>query len=169
MFCSRYRSASASVHQRAAVKYPFANGSSGPAIPEVLSSGGAMVHPCDWHARMKVSRIFSALAIALELTRTVHGSPATAYFIGARLACRSSLLKASRSPISPEYIAFPREVYRIIARSGARFDTWANSPPALRSLITNVLFSPSVDHGPRDTSLNSTKRQSVTSVSLSPR
>jgi hypothetical protein len=67
------------------------------------------------------------------------------------------------------FMASLREVYRIIARSSARFDTWANSPPALRSLITNVLFSPSVDHGPRDTSLNSTKRQSVTSLSFNPR
>lgn len=38
-----------------------------------------------------------------------------------------------------------------------------------RSLITNVLFSPSVDHGPRGTSLKSTNRQSVTSVLCSPR
>src|SRR6266478_3862289 len=68
-----------------------------------------------------------------------------------------------------KYIASPREAYRAIARPSARFDAWANSLPVLRSLITNVLFSPSVDHGPRDTSLNSTKRQSVTSVSCNPR
>jgi len=68
-----------------------------------------------------------------------------------------------------KYMASCREAYRAIARPSARFDAWANSPPVLRSLITNVLFSPSVDHGPRDTSLNSTKRQSVTSVSFNPR
>src|SRR4030095_560107 len=39
----------------------------------------------------------------------------------------------------------------------------------LRSLITKVLFSPRVDHGPRGTSLNSTNLQSVTSVDSSPR
>jgi len=61
------------------------------------------------------------------------------------------------------------EAYRAIAPPSARFGAWANSPPVLRSLITNVLFSPSVDHGPRDTSLNSTKRQSVTSVEFNPR
>src|SRR4029077_19918470 len=66
-------------------------------------------------------------------------------------------------------LKFVCEGYRAIAPPSARFDVWANSPPALRSRITNVLFSPSVDHGPRDTSLNSTKRQSVTSVSLNPR
>src|SRR6476469_4094120 len=41
--------------------------------------------------------------------------------------------------------------------------------PFLRSLITNVLFSPRVDHGPRGTSLKSTNLQSVTSVLCSPR
>src|SRR5438552_7618872 len=41
--------------------------------------------------------------------------------------------------------------------------------PFLRSLITNVLFSPRVDHGPRGTSLKSTNLQSVTSVGCSPR
>src|SRR5437763_16656400 len=39
----------------------------------------------------------------------------------------------------------------------------------LRSLITNVLFSPRVDHGPRGTSLKSTNFQSVTSVLCRPR
>ncbi len=50
---------------------------------------------------------------------------------------------------------------KLIAQSHdlQRLDASANSLPVLRSLITNVLFSPSVDHGPRDTSLNSTKRQ----------
>ena len=61
------------------------------------------------------------------------------------------------------------KAYRTTAPPPARFDASANSLPVLRSLITNVLFSPSVDHGPRDTSLNSTKRQSVTSVSFNPR
>src|SRR6476660_948974 len=59
--------------------------------------------------------------------------------------------------------------YGAIARSAVGLDAWANSLPVLRSLITNVLFSPSVAHGPRGTSLNSTKRQSVTSVSFNPR
>src|SRR5438105_3995615 len=68
-----------------------------------------------------------------------------------------------------KYMASPREAYRAIARPSARLDASANSPPVLRSLIKNVLFSPSVDHGPRDTSLNSTKRQSVRSVSFNPR
>jgi len=61
------------------------------------------------------------------------------------------------------------KAYRTTAPPSARFDASANSLPVLRSLITNVLFSPSVDHGPRDTSLKSTKRQSVTSVSFNPR
>src|SRR6266550_3738617 len=64
---------------------------------------------------------------------------------------------------------FVCEAYRAIAPPSARFDASADSVLVLRSLITNVLFSPSVDHGPRDTSLNSTKRQSVTSVSFNPR
>jgi len=68
-----------------------------------------------------------------------------------------------------KYMASRREAYRAIARPSARFDASANSPPVLRSLIANVLFSPNVDHGPRDTSLNSTKRQSVISVSFNPR
>src|SRR5207244_3838360 len=68
-----------------------------------------------------------------------------------------------------QYMASPREAYRAIAPPSARFDVSANSMPVLRSLITNVLFSPSVDHGPRDTSLNSTNRQSVISVSFNPR
>ena len=66
-------------------------------------------------------------------------------------------------------LKFVCEAYGAIARPSARFDVWANSLPVLRSLITNVLFSPNIDHGPRDTSRNSTKRQSVTSVSLNPR
>src|SRR6266516_7378445 len=45
----------------------------------------------------------------------------------------------------------------------------ASSTPFLRSLTTNVLFSPKADHGPRGTSLNSTNLQSVTSVGCSPR
>jgi hypothetical protein len=61
------------------------------------------------------------------------------------------------------------EANRITAPPSARFDASANSLPVLRSLITNVLFFPSVDHGPRDTSLNSTKRQSVTSFAFNPR
>jgi hypothetical protein len=68
-----------------------------------------------------------------------------------------------------EYMTSPREAYRTTAPPSARFDVSANSMPVLRSPITNVLFSPSVDHGPRDTSLNSTNRQSVISVSFNPR
>src|SRR5436305_14129474 len=67
-----------------------------------------------------------------------------------------------------KYMASRREAYRAIARPSARFDASANSLPVLRSLITKVLFSPSVDHGPRDASLNFTTRQSVTSVSFHP-
>ena len=66
-------------------------------------------------------------------------------------------------------LKFVCEAYGAIARPSARFDVWANSLPVLRSLITNVLFSPNIDHGPRDTSRNSTKRQSVISVSFNPR
>src|SRR5580765_4373715 len=61
-----------------------------------------------------------------------------------------------------------REDYRATDPS-PRFGASTSTEPFLRSLITNVLFSPSVDHGPRGTSLNSTKRQSVTSVSFNPR
>src|SRR5213082_2712166 len=76
----------------------------------------------------------------------------------------------NRDAIHPINTWLPlREAYRAIARPSARFDASANSPPVLRSLIANVLFSPNVDHGPRDTSLNSTKRQSVISVSFNPR
>jgi len=45
----------------------------------------------------------------------------------------------------------------------------ASALPFLRSLITKVLFSPWVDHGPRGTPLKSTNFQSVTSVSFNPR
>src|SRR5205823_6203874 len=83
---------------------------------------------------------------------------------------RSTRRIESCDAIHPDkYMASRREAYRAIARPSARFDASANSLPVLRSLIKNVLFSPSVDHGPRDTSLNSTKRQSVTSVSFNPR
>jgi hypothetical protein len=81
----------------------------------------------------------------------------------------ASLSEALITEAKKKLMASPREAYRAIAPPSARFDAWANSLPVLRSLITNVLFFPSVDHGPRDTSLNSTKRQSVTSVSLNPR
>src|SRR5437870_12866126 len=68
-----------------------------------------------------------------------------------------------------QYMASPREAYRTTAPPSARFDASANSMPVLRSRITNVLFSPRVDHGPCDTSLNSTNRQSVISISFNPR
>src|SRR5882757_11028435 len=45
----------------------------------------------------------------------------------------------------------------------------ATFTPFLRLLITDVLLSPKVAHGPRATSLKSTNRQSVTSVCFSPR
>src|SRR6266581_2811270 len=81
----------------------------------------------------------------------------------------ASLSEALTAEAKKKYLASPREAYRAIGRPSARFDAPANSLPVLRSLIKNVLFSPSVDHGPGDTSLNSTKRQSVTSVSFNPR
>ncbi len=79
------------------------------------------------------------------------------------LGLLSRFLSYTKKPV-PEDSAPPRN-----RRLSMRIDASANSLPVLRSLITNVLFSPSVDHGPRDTSLNSTKRQSVTSVSFNPR
>ncbi len=56
--------------------------------------------------------------------------------------------------------------YRSITPSLFRLNSSASFTLFLRLLMTNVLFSPRVDHGPRGTSLNSTKRQSVTSVSF---
>ena len=44
-----------------------------------------------------------------------------------------------------------------------------SAAPFFRSLMTKVLSSPSVDHGPRGTSLKSTNLQSVTSVGCNPR
>src|SRR5260370_24333550 len=64
---------------------------------------------------------------------------------------------------------FPREGYRAIAPLSVRLGASANFSPFFRSLITNVLFSPKFDQGPRGTSPKSTKRQSVTSVSFNPR
>jgi len=64
---------------------------------------------------------------------------------------------------------FPREDYRAIAPLSVRFGASASSLSDLRSLVTKVLFSPRVDHGPRGTSRKSTNLQSVTSVSFNPR
>ena len=59
--------------------------------------------------------------------------------------------------------------YRVIAPTSFRPDRSVTFIPFLPLLITNVLFSPKVAHGPCGTSVKSTNRQSVTSVSFSPR
>src|SRR5207244_11217440 len=59
--------------------------------------------------------------------------------------------------------------YRAVTPSLVRVKPSATFTLFLRPLMTNVLFSPKVDHDPRGTSLKSTNRQSVTSVSFSPR
>src|SRR5215813_230348 len=59
--------------------------------------------------------------------------------------------------------------YRTMLPASFRFNRSVTFTSFLRLLITKVLFSPKVDHGPCGTSLKSTKRQSVTSVCFSPR
>src|SRR6266446_1988728 len=59
--------------------------------------------------------------------------------------------------------------YRASTPTSFRLNRSASLMLFLRPLMTNVLFSPKVDHGRGGTSLNSTNRQSVTSVSFSPR
>src|SRR4030095_11723200 len=59
--------------------------------------------------------------------------------------------------------------YREITPTPFGFNRSVTCTPFFRALITNVLFSPKIDHGPRDTSLKSTNRQSVTSVCFRPR
>src|SRR5262249_46485105 len=71
---------------------------------------------------------------------------------------------APRQPIRPCF-----DDYRASTPASSRLNRSASFMLFLRPLMTNVLFSPKVDHGPRGTSLNSTKRHSVTSVSFSPR
>src|SRR4029077_9128093 len=77
---------------------------------------------------------------------------------GRRAACERLIVQPTRLPL--QKIGVP---CAIVARRSTRV------APFLRSLITNVLFSPRVDHGPRGTSLKSTNLQSVTSVLCSPR
>src|SRR5215204_2480729 len=59
--------------------------------------------------------------------------------------------------------------YRVIAPTSFGLNRSLTFTPFLRLLITNVLFSPKVAHGPCGTWLKSTNRHSVTSVSFSPR
>ena len=59
--------------------------------------------------------------------------------------------------------------YRAMTSTFFRLTPSATFTLFLRSLMTKVLFSPRVDHGPRVTSLKSTNLQSDTSVSLKPR
>jgi hypothetical protein len=59
--------------------------------------------------------------------------------------------------------------YRAITPTLFRLNRSVSFTPFLRPLMTNVLFSPKVDHGPGGTSLKSTNRQSVTSVCFSSR
>src|SRR5207247_6830519 len=73
---------------------------------------------------------------------------------------------ASTSPIQPIRPCF--DDYRASTPASFRLNRSASFMLFLRPLMTNVLFSPKVDHGPRGTSLNSTNRHSVTSVSFSP-
>ena len=61
------------------------------------------------------------------------------------------------------------EVYFTIGEVECENQASASVLPFLRSLITKVLLSPKVDHGPCGTSLKSTNFQSVTSVSFNPR
>src|SRR5213078_3875748 len=59
--------------------------------------------------------------------------------------------------------------YRAITPTSFCLNRSVTFTPFLRLLITNVLLSPKVAHGPLGTSLKSTNRQSVTSVCFSPR
>src|SRR5439155_18607633 len=59
--------------------------------------------------------------------------------------------------------------YRAITPTWFGLNRSVTFTPFLRLLITNVLLSPEVAHGPLGTSLKSTNRQSVTSVCFSPR
>src|SRR5437867_3174014 len=74
---------------------------------------------------------------------------------------------ASTTPIQP-YAPCSHD-YRASTPASFRLNRSASFMLFLRPLMTNVLFSPKVDHGPLGTSLNSTNRHSVTSVSFSPR
>jgi len=88
----------------------------------------------------------------------------------ALLTLRAFLLQcsfASTTPIQPIRCGF--DDYRASTPTSFRLNRSASFMLFLRPLMTNVLFSPKVDHSPRGTSLNSTNRQSVTSVSFSPR
>jgi hypothetical protein len=59
--------------------------------------------------------------------------------------------------------------YRAITSSSFRLNPSPSFSLFFPSLMTKVLFSPRVDHGPRGTSVKSTNLQSVMSVCLSPR
>ncbi len=61
------------------------------------------------------------------------------------------------------------KIYFTVRELECENEASASALPVFRSLITKVLFSPKVDHGPCGTSLKSTNLQSVTSVSLNPR
>src|SRR5436309_8565475 len=61
------------------------------------------------------------------------------------------------------------KIYFTVRELECENEASASALPVFRSLITKVLFSPKVDHGPRGTSLKSTNLQSVTSVGCSPR
>src|SRR5678816_1370896 len=59
--------------------------------------------------------------------------------------------------------------YRVITPTSFDLNRSLTFTPFLRLLITNVLFSPKIDHGPGGTSLKSANRQSVMSVCFRPR
>jgi hypothetical protein len=85
------------------------------------------------------------------------------------ISTKNGIASKHRHLIDTDSAKFPREAYRAIAPLSVRLGASANFSPFFRSLITNVLFSPWVDQGPRGTSLKSTNFQSVTSVSFNPR
>src|SRR6478609_3261918 len=67
------------------------------------------------------------------------------------------------------FMHFVPDDYRVIAPTSFCLNRSLTFTSFWRLLITNVLFSPKVAHGPCGTSVNSTNRQSVTSVCFSPR
>jgi hypothetical protein len=131
----------------------------------VLFSSSVVIYPSA--ERRNVYKVSIAYAIvaqpAMQIAKQVF------HFSKFRMGQSGWSSSAYRLTHSDKYLPAPREAYRAIAPPSVCLNAWANSLPVWRAPITNVLFSPSVDQGPRGTSLNSTKRQSVTSVSPNPR
>jgi hypothetical protein len=126
----------------------------------------SVASPCD---QCSLSTGVPARRLDSVASPRTHPRPSGFAIYVTRLPSASFREQGIRHLVDADSGKFPREAYLAITPFCLRFGASASSLSDLRSLVTKVLFSPRVDHGPCGTSLNSTNFQSVTSVSFNPR